>query len=128
MKSNKQRREELKRKKAERATRRENRGAIPVDVQKLAPDGSYDTPDFAQRGGYIDVPFQCIDCGKSEVWTATQQKWWYEVAKGGVWTTARRCRNCRCKERERKNEARRIHLEGLERKQTERSAKTKSTS
>jgi hypothetical protein len=127
MKSNKQRREELKRKKHERATRREHHGSIPVDALKLAPDGSYDTPSFVQRGSYVDMPFQCVECGRSEVWTATQQKWWYEVAKGSVWTTARRCRNCRRKERERKNETRRIHLEGLERKKAKQAARTDST-
>ena len=26
--------------------------------------------------------FDASHCGKEEVWTGTQQKWWYEVAKG----------------------------------------------
>ncbi|MFT3786282.1 MAG: zinc-ribbon domain containing protein [Tepidisphaeraceae bacterium] len=65
---------------------------------------------------YEDQPFTCVDCGKHEVWSAAQQKWWYEVAKGDVWTVAQRCRLCRRRERERKNEARSVHLEGLARK------------
>jgi hypothetical protein len=45
-----------------------------------------------------------------------QQKWWYETAKGDVFTKAVRCRACRTKERARKAAARRVHLEGLARK------------
>ncbi|HUM95985.1 MAG TPA: zinc-ribbon domain containing protein, partial [Candidatus Competibacter sp.] len=52
-------------------------------------------------------------CGKEEIWTAAQQRWWYEEAHGDVWTVAVRCRPCRQQERIRKTEARRIHLEGL---------------
>ena len=91
---------------------------VPVNREALRPHNSYGEPDFVLRGFYSDVPFACVDCGKAETWTAHQQKWWYEVAQGDVFTTARRCRNCRRRERERKNEARRVHQEGLGRKQT----------
>jgi hypothetical protein len=84
-----------------------------VNPALLRPDNSYGTPEFVQRGYYVDLPFTCRDCGKQEIWTATQQKWWYESAKGGVWTTAIHCRPCRRKEQARKAEARRVHLEGL---------------
>ena len=78
----------------------------------LAPDGSRGQPDFVTRGYYLDRPFQCRDCGEQEIWTATQQKWWYEIAKGGVWTDPRRCRPCRRRERERVAEQRRVSEEG----------------
>lgn len=54
---------------------------VPVNEQLLAPNNSYGAPDFVTRGFYVDRPFRCKDCGKDQVWTATQQKWWYEVAK-----------------------------------------------
>jgi hypothetical protein len=88
----------------------------PVNEALLAPNNSYGAPDFVYRGFYVDRPFRCVDCGKEEVWTGTQQKWWYEVAKGFVYTTAVRCRLCRRKKREQSEESRRVHLEGLERK------------
>jgi hypothetical protein len=88
----------------------------PVNEAQLAPNNSYGAPDFVRRGFYVDRPFRCVDCGKAEVWTGTQQKWWYEVAKGFVYTTAVRCRLCRRKQRERSAESRRVHLEGIERK------------
>ncbi len=134
MKSGKQRRAELQAKKHARAaklaaakeTRKERElkallsrarsEGVVVEVEKLAENNSYDVPDFVRRGYYIEKPFQCEGCGSKEVWTALQQKWWYEVAKGFVYSTAKLCRPCRRRERERRTEARRIHLEGIARK------------
>jgi Probable zinc-ribbon domain len=89
---------------------------VPVNEELLAPNNSYGAPDFVTRGFYVDRPFRCKDCGKDQVWTATQQKWWYEVVKGFAWSTAIRCRACRRKERERQANARQVHLEGTARK------------
>lgn len=96
---------------------REAAGGVLVDSSKLAADGSASVPEFVGRGYYMDEPFACQECGREEIWTATQQKWWYEVAKGSVWTTARLCRPCRRDARERRSEARRIHLDGIALKQ-----------
>jgi hypothetical protein len=123
MKSNKQRRQEIKaqrlRRKAQQVRAVNARpvdrpiGTVKVTPAVLRPTTSYSIPDFVQRGYYQDRPFRCRDCGKAEVWTATQQQWWYEEAQGDVWTTAIRCRACRQQERARKADARRIHWEGL---------------
>lgn len=123
MKSNKQRRLEIKARRLHRITRQARVGnARPVDrpagtvgvtPARLPPTNSYGVPDFVQRGYYQDQPFRCKDCGVEQVWTAAQQQWWYEVAQGDVWTKAVRCRACRQQERIRKTEARRIHLAGL---------------
>ena len=125
MKSNKQRRKELaaarSKRAANRARREElacSREVVLVNHALLRPTNSYGAPDFVERGHYLDRPFVCKDCGKQEVWTATQQKWWYEVAKGDVFSGAARCRACRRRERERKGQARQTHLDGLARKRT----------
>ncbi len=89
------------------------KGQVLVNPANLRPTNSYGTPDFVEREYYVDRPFRCKDCGISEIWTATQQKWWYESAKGDVWTVAVRCRPCRRRERERKAVARMVHREGL---------------
>jgi hypothetical protein len=125
MKSNRQRRQEITQRRSakklahaiaktidERARRLS--GQVLVNPANLEPTHSYGIPDFVKREFYVDTPFQCKDCGKSETWTAAQQKWWYEVARGDVWTTAVRCRACRKKESARKAAARKVHLEGLE--------------
>jgi hypothetical protein len=105
---------QAKRAAAERAKRL--KGQVLVNPSLLRPTNSYSIPDFVEREFYVDTPFKCKDCGKSEIWTASQQKWWYETAKGDVWTVARRCRPCRRAERERKASARRIQQEGFARK------------
>jgi hypothetical protein len=131
MKSGKQRRREItaRRKKIAAKTNEparvsESRNTsdrmISVNEELLAPYNSYGEADFVRRGYYVDIPFRCVDCGKEEIWTAAQQKWWYEVAKGFIYSTAVRCRACRRQERARRDEAWRVHLEGLARKQKER--------
>jgi hypothetical protein len=74
-------------------------GSVPVDRAALAPHTSLGPPYFVELGFYRDQPFTCVDCGRPQVWRASQQKWWYEVAKGAVESTAIRCRPCRAKER-----------------------------
>ena len=91
-------------------------GDVAVNRAALAPSRSYSVPPFVVRGCYRDLAFVCQGCGRREVWTAKQQKWWYEVAKGGMFTTARHCRPCRRRERERRAAARRTHWEGLARR------------
>ncbi len=91
-------------------------GGVIVDLSALAPNNSYGEPDFVKRKYYFDQPFICAGCNSQEVWTAVQQKWWYEVAKGGLFTTAKFCRTCRRQEQSRRAQARRIHLEGIAKK------------
>jgi len=68
-------------------------GAIPADRKELQHINTYGAlPEF-----YLDYEFECRDCGSREVWTAEQQKWWYEVAKGHIDSLAVRCRQCRQK-------------------------------
>lgn len=69
--------------------------ARPVDRAQLAPHDSYWAPAFVERGYYADLAFTCHDCGAHQVWTAEQQQWWYETAKGYVYSTAIRCLACR---------------------------------
>jgi hypothetical protein len=107
MKSNRERRAELKEERAAKRARkarsdaewaaRSRVGYAQVDISvNTSLLGSYGLPpEFVRRGYYMDIPFRCKDCNKDEIWTATQQKWWYEVAKGKVYTTAVRCRACR---------------------------------
>ena len=85
---------------------------VAANVEALAHNNTYGPlPLF-----YVDKPFVCRDCDKAEVWTAAQQKWWYEVAKGHIDSHAVRCRACRRSEQQRRAEARRVHTEGLAKK------------
>lgn len=126
-KSGKQRRAEMRAARQRRQTRRASRSAtaeglvapacgptacVAVDPSCLRPNNSYSVADFVQRGFYRDIAFRCIDCGAEGVWTAERQRWWYEVAGGDIFTTARRCAHCRAIERQRKEAARQSALAG----------------
>ena len=92
-------------------------GLVVIDRGKLHSRShfGFSQPTFEGRF-YLDYEFTCRDCGKVEIWTGRQQKWWYEVAQGEMEQVAVRCRNCRQREKRRKEEARRVHFEGLEKK------------
>ena len=116
-KSNRQRAAQINIGRIKREKKLRQRNAdVPVNKGLLAKDASYGIPDFVTRGYYLDKKFECKDCGKLQIWTATQQKWWYETAKGGVWTVARRCRPCRQREQKRVARQRQASEEGRRRK------------
>jgi hypothetical protein len=114
VKSGKQRRDKIRAKRRARAAllhgldrfapaHRLPLGAVAADHAQLVHNRTYGPmPRF-----YVDRAFVCRDCGSHEVWTAKQQKWWYEVAKGNIDSIAVRCRPCRAREHERVAEARR---------------------
>ncbi|ALG68886.1 zinc-ribbon domain containing protein [Beggiatoa leptomitoformis] len=108
MKSNKQRRLEIKANRLKQAKKQQKKliaipvplpkGAILANPQALAHNHTYGIlPTY-----YLDRPFTCRDCGVVEVWTAKQQRWWYEIAKGNINSRAVRCSACRHKIREQK--------------------------
>ena len=105
LKSNKQRRAEIKQQRIARAERLRAQlravpdarlhpvpGMVPADRELLARhNNTYGLlPEF-----YLDRAFTCRDCGAEEVWTARQQQWWYEVVHGAIDSRAVRCLACR---------------------------------
>ncbi|MCB1909663.1 MAG: zinc-ribbon domain containing protein [Rhodocyclaceae bacterium] len=122
MKSNRQRRAEIK-----AARVRRNRKAISaragphlfpagsmatVDETALLPTNSCGIPAWQARGHYCDIALVCKDCGAHGIWTAARQKWWYERCKGHPESVAVRCKSCRIRERARKAAAREIAQAG----------------
>jgi hypothetical protein len=77
-------------------------GAVAADISQQIPINTYGSP----KSFYVDIAFKCRDCGREEVWTAKQQKWFYEVAKGSLHATAVRCRECRTRLREQREQQR----------------------
>jgi hypothetical protein len=124
MKSNRQRKTEIKAKRVKRAEKARRQkvseapriipGAVAVNRERLKL--GYGLPDFVRRGYYLDEPFTCNGCGNEEVWSATQQKWWYEVAGGDVSSRAVKCRSCRQRESARKRAVNEARLAGLAKK------------
>jgi hypothetical protein len=90
-------------------------GAVMADQNELSHNNTYDVlPRF-----YIDKAIICRACGKEEVWTGDQQKWWYEVAKGNINSNAVHCRGCREKEKARRKQVRNQHMAGLAKKRNQ---------
>jgi predicted RNA-binding Zn-ribbon protein involved in translation (DUF1610 family) len=65
---------------------------LPVDKERWGMnDNTYTSPpDY-----YYDIEYKCSDCGKKEVWTAQQQKHWYEELGKTINSYAKRCQICR---------------------------------
>ena len=94
--------------------------AIPVNKARVFSRCAVPRiPDF-----WRDQPFTCKLCGKTEVWTARQQRQWYEEQGGEIEAIAIHCHDCRRELRKRKAAARKVHLEGLERKRLVQTSKS----
>jgi putative zinc ribbon protein len=46
---------------------------------------------------YQDIRFTCADCDTDSVWTAQEQRHWFEILHGSPYSTAKRCAACRKK-------------------------------
>jgi len=69
-------------------------GSVLADHAALSHNNTHSRfPRF-----YVDQVVICRNCGTEEIWPANRQKWWYEVAKGNINTTAILCRKCRGKD------------------------------
>jgi hypothetical protein len=114
MKSNKQRRAEIKARRLDRAVplavaRRAQRALKPGSAVHAWDEEPADLSVLRRWNNtygllpmrYVARAFTCRDCGAEEVWTAKQQKWWYEVVHGPVDSHAVRCLACRRARRER---------------------------
>ena len=125
MKSNKQRRLEIK---AKRKKKKEDLKSDSIKM-KLKLKLNYVEADLSQltHNSYVEIfspssfkywdkPFKCRVCGKFEIWTAKQQKWWYETAKGLLDSTAVHCKTCRAKLREEKEQHKKYMAEVAKRK------------
>lgn len=78
--------------------------AIPASLEVIARWRSgYST--FSRTPYYRDIRFKCGDCGRESVWSAQDQRHWYEVLHGSPYSEARRCSECR---RKRKGSAQQV--------------------
>jgi hypothetical protein len=82
--------------------------AIEADPSQMNLGNTYSRPPEY----YLDYVYKCCGCGKKSIWTAEQQKWWYEVAKGFIHSVAIRCDECRLKIKNKKL-AQKKHMEEM---------------
>ena len=70
--------------------------AIPAGVEFVRANRT-SLSRYNRKPYYRDLPFTCTDCGAKAVWTADEQRYWYEVLRGSPYSTAARCSSCRKK-------------------------------
>ncbi|WP_062260919.1 zinc-ribbon domain containing protein [Endozoicomonas arenosclerae] len=81
-------------------------GTIRADHKELSHINTYGSLPYF----YIDKLYICVDCKSEEMWSARDQKWWYEVAKGHIDSRAIRCLSCRNKIKAEKDQQK-AHME-----------------
>lgn len=126
MKSGKQRRQEIRARRIKRAlakiTPNNDNPWLMIDGVKKLPQGYIlaDAEQLLHNTTYSPMPlyytdraFVCATCGDHDLWTAKQQKWWYEIAKGNIETFAIHCRPCRIIKRRARDLSRKAHFTGL---------------
>jgi len=108
IKSGKQRRLEIKAKRLNKPLKTKLRNSVKADHTELAHNNTLGLfPSY-----YYDKDFVCYKCGIKEVWLAEQQKYWYEVIKGSIFSTAQHCLKCRKAIREEKKQQK-AHMETM---------------
>jgi hypothetical protein len=67
------------------------RGAVRGDVRKQVYCTAHNMPKYF----YVDEDGECIQCGRSFVFRAEEQKYWYEILKFNFSSIPIRCVDCR---------------------------------
>jgi hypothetical protein len=70
--------------------------AIPASLEVISRWRS-SSSTFSRDPFYRDIHFTCEDCGRKSIWSAQDQRHWYEVLHGSPYSEARRCSECRKK-------------------------------
>ena len=80
---------------------------IPEHSLATNPDAQEHHGGYSAKFYYQDTHYTCAGCGKPEVWTAQQQKRYFEVQKGNTYNESKWCYRChskRMKEKDAKND------------------------
>jgi Probable zinc-ribbon domain len=77
-------------------------GAVSIDYgTAVRADVTKQDYSVCPRHWYIDATFKCIDCGLDFLFSADEQRFWYEQRRFYVDSQPTRCPACRKKERAR---------------------------
>lgn len=76
-------------------------GAVHIDYS-TAVRANVDAQNYSvfPRYWYIDARFRCKDCGAEFLWSAEEQRAWYEEYRFFIDSQPRACRECRAKRRD----------------------------
>ena len=87
--------------------KKEGRIVKGVEIPKGALSANPDNQDHGRGNAvkfyYKDIPYTCAGCGKKGVWTAEQQKKYFEVQKGNIYNAPKWCNECHSRRTEEKD-------------------------
>ena len=70
---------------------------IPSDAIPADPDMQNHSGGYSIKYYYQDIHYKCAGCGKEGVWTAEQQKKYFEKQKGNIYNQPKWCHDCHVK-------------------------------
>jgi hypothetical protein len=70
---------------------------IPEGSLAADPDKQNYCVGYATKFFYQDIPYTCAGCGKKGIWTAKQQKRYFETQKGNIYNNPKWCFDCHSK-------------------------------
>ncbi len=101
----KQKREKKRLAKLEKAGRLVKGVEIPEGALAGDPDKQVGAKGYAAKYYYVDIDYVCRGCGRKGVWTAAQQKRYFEVQKGNIYNEPAWCYECHAERMKKKEEA-----------------------
>jgi hypothetical protein len=101
----KQKREKKRLAKLEKAGRLVKGVEIPEGALPGNPDEQVGAEGYAAKFYYVDIDYVCRGCGRKEVWTAAQQKRYFEVQKGNIYNEPTWCHECHTERMQKKKAA-----------------------
>jgi hypothetical protein len=70
---------------------------VPDNALAANPDAQNHYGGYSAKFYYQDIHYTCAGCRKPEVWTAQQQKHYFEAQKGNIYNEAKWCYKCHSK-------------------------------
>ena len=67
---------------------------IPKNALAANPDAQNHQGGYSEKFFYQDIHYTCAGCGRPGVWTAQQQKKYFEVQKGNIYNAPKWCYKC----------------------------------
>jgi hypothetical protein len=67
---------------------------IPKNALAANPDDQDHRGGYSAKYSYRDINYTCAGCGRPGVWTAQQQKRYFEAQKGNIYNEPKWCHTC----------------------------------
>jgi hypothetical protein len=90
----KRKREQKRRAKLQKEGRLVKGVEIPKNTLAADPDAQNHGGGYSVKFHYQDIHYACAGCGRPGIWTAQQQKKYFEIQKGNIYNEPKWCYEC----------------------------------